>query len=91
MKTLKLNMYSDAGHGWLRIPKKLFNTLDQQLSSYSFYNDSYVYAEEDCDLPRVMNAIEAKGITVIITQVFVKNYSHIRNMDRCNFAVKGNT
>lgn len=44
--------YSDPGHGWLKVPRKLLQELgiDDEISSYSYQRSDYVYIEEDCDL-----------------------------------------
>ena len=52
MKAIKTVFYSDPGHGWLRVPKKILVELGIQdkISSFSYMKGQYVYLEEDADL-----------------------------------------
>jgi hypothetical protein len=45
--------YSDAGHGWLRVPRNWLYLLKvgHRISSWSYEGGDWVYLEEDCDFP----------------------------------------
>ena len=47
----KFEFFSDNGHGWLKVPKKLILELGiaDKISHYSYERSAYVYLEEDCD------------------------------------------
>jgi len=58
----KFNFYSDPGHGWLKVSKKLIQQLgiEDQITTYSYMRNDFVYLEEDCDASTFINAYEAK-------------------------------
>lgn len=45
------HFYSDAGHGWLKVPYKdiVDLNIENDITEYSFKKGKYVYLEEDCD------------------------------------------
>ena len=47
----KFTFYSDAGHGWLKVPKALILELGiaDKISHFSYERSDSVYLEEDCD------------------------------------------
>jgi len=56
LNTLTLRFHSDAGHGWLEVPKHEVQSLGIKPSRYSYQNNGNFYLEEDCD---AMNFIQA--------------------------------
>ena len=50
--------FSDAGHGWLRVPMAELRTLGiaDSISPYSYREGGDAYLEEDCDLARFAKA-----------------------------------
>jgi hypothetical protein len=54
--------YSDAGHGWLEVPKALIKELGiaEEISGYSYERGLYVYLEEDCDFSVFARALPEK-------------------------------
>jgi len=44
-------MYSDAGHGWLKVPNALLYELmlGDKISGFSYMNATHSFLEEDCD------------------------------------------
>ena len=66
MRSLTLNFYTDPGHGWAKVNKKVLNDLGiaEQISAYSYQRGDFAYLEEDCDLARLMAAAAAAGVTV---------------------------
>ena len=48
-KCEEIEWHADAGHAWLRIPRPLFAESQVIPSRYSYYDDIFVYLEEDAD------------------------------------------
>jgi len=48
----KFKFHSDAGHGWLEVPRSEIEKLgiEKEISHYYYQNGNSVYLEEDCDL-----------------------------------------
>lgn len=82
---MKLNMYNDPGHGWLRVPRSLLIELGirDKITSYSYMRlkGDYVYLEEDQDLSTFINAMKEAGKTVEYKDSHTNNQSKIRNYD----------
>lgn len=59
MKAIKTVFYSDPGHGWLRVPKKILAELgiEDKISGFSYMKGKYVYLEEDADLDLFAKAV----------------------------------
>lgn len=58
-KPLKLHVYSDSGHGWVRVAREeleCFGLLGK-VSAYSYQRGSWVYLEEDSDAPLLFKAL----------------------------------
>ena len=66
METIKLKFYSDPGHGWAAVKRKLLEDLGllDKISTFSYQKGKTVYLEEDCDLSTLTSALSMKGITV---------------------------
>lgn len=67
---MKLNVYSDPGHGWAAVPLRLLERLQllDAITPYSYLRGRYAYLEEDCDLDRFMSAVQAAGLSVEFCQ-----------------------
>ena len=61
---MKFNSYSDPGHGWTRVPRKLLDKLgiEDKITPYSRQRGDYAYLEEDCDLALFCSTLRARGI-----------------------------
>jgi hypothetical protein len=59
---MQVIIYSDSGHGWAKVERKLVDQLQLSISSYSYQRGAYVYLEEDCDLSKFCVAYD-KPIT----------------------------
>ena len=84
MKTLTLNYYQDAGHGWVKVKLSLLQRLGiaEQISTYSYMKKDNVYLEEDCDLDRLYNALDNAGITLKLKSFVAREKrSKIRSYD----------
>lgn len=86
-KLIKITVYSDPGHAWGRVRRSLLIDLgiDGQVSLFSFKKGSWAYLEEDCDLPKLLKALEARGITFLIKEKIGNSPSKIRSYDRYTF------
>lgn len=78
---MKFNLYSDPGHGWLKVPKKLIKKLNlqEEISIFSYIRGDHVYLEEDSDLAKFMNAMKKAGKTVEFREYHANKSSRIRN------------
>ena len=67
IKKLTLRFLSDPGHGWLKVNRKVIQTLGQfDISGYSYQRGPWVFLEEDCDAAKVVDALRTQGATVKI-------------------------
>ena len=81
MKNLKLNYFTDPGHGWVSV--KLQTLIDlgiaDKVSYYSYMRGSSAYLEEDCDLGLLFATCDSKGITIDLNTKHTNNRSPIRS------------
>ena len=79
--TIKLLSYSDAGHGWLRVPHKMLAKLgiSAQITPFSYMRTEYAYLEEDQDMTTFMLAMERAGKKVEFVHRNTDRQSRIRN------------
>ena len=63
IKPFKLVYYSDPGHGWVRVPRRLILELgiENEISSFSYMNSKFIYLEEDSDASIFAEALIAQG------------------------------
>ena len=61
-KTLKYHLYADPKHAWLKVSSKTIKQLDlqDQISSHSYITGSFLFLEEDIDMPLFIQAWENK-------------------------------
>mgnify|MGYP003143014551 CR=1 FL=1 len=54
--------YTDPGHGWLQVPRRMLTELgiDGDVTSFSYEGGDYVYLEEDCDAGTFVRAYQDK-------------------------------
>jgi hypothetical protein len=84
VKTIKFKFYSDPGHGWLAVKRKLVDQymVGDEVTCYSYMNGKTVYLEEDYDAPRFLEKIKAAGFVVEIEhKMNATNASPIRRYD----------
>ena len=64
MKTFK--KYSDPGHGWLAVKRKLLTDLGiaDKITSYSYQRGATVYLEEDCDATTFIEAYGRENMNI---------------------------
>lgn len=79
---MKLDFYSDPGHGWLCVPLELLNWMGllDQITTYSYMRGGNAYLEEDRDASTFIGACKAMGIPLTFRErVCRERYSRIRN------------
>lgn len=83
---MKLNAYSDPGHGWAAVPLALLQRLDllDRITPYSYMRGKYAYLEEDCDMSTFMAAAQAAGLVVEFRQ-WVSGYRRSRIRNYCSY------
>lgn len=56
--------YSDPGHGWVAMKRKLIESLGlmNKITHFSYWKGDTVYLEEDLDAPTVLDALTKSGI-----------------------------
>lgn len=79
--TKTYTMYSDPGHGWLKVTKADLAKLGitDKVSSYSYMRGNYAYLEEDCDASLFLNTLEATGVVIKVKESFSNKSSRIRS------------
>ena len=80
-KPITRHFYQDGGHGWLKVSRKELIVLgiDQEITTYSYAKDEFVFLEEDCDLETfivALNKIEVELKYIIHTS---SRASKVRN------------
>jgi hypothetical protein len=81
MKNLKLNYFTDPGHGWVSV--KLQTLIDlgiaDKISTYSYIRGKSAYLEEDCDLGLLFKECDSRGVKIALTTKHTNNRSPIRS------------
>ena len=83
MNTKQFKFYSDAGHGWIAVPKKLLNELgiSNQISGFSYESKGgkIAYLEEDADASLFAKTYKEKfGKLPDVEEIYHGNNSPIR-------------
>lgn len=80
-KALKLNYFTDPGHGWVSVKIDLLKKLGiaDKISSYSYMRGVSAYLEEDCDLSLLYSACDSQAITIELTAKHTNKRSAIRS------------
>lgn len=83
MKSKTYDIYSDGGHGWLKVKRIELCELGitTEISHCSFQRGEFVYLEEDGDMAAFVNAQEKRGVKVIYREHFSNKSSKIRNYE----------
>jgi hypothetical protein len=67
----KFDFLSDPGHGWIKVPRALINSLGiaANISRYSYQRGEFAYLEEDRDLSVFFNAYRERfGIDPVMRE-----------------------
>lgn len=87
MKTLSFNCYSDPGHGWIKVSRKVLTKLNiaDKVTAFSYERGDHVYLEEDCDASLLIQALELKGIKPVFKHTNTNKSSKIRSYNSYYF------
>lgn len=63
MSKIAVHVFADPGHAWAAVPVAELVKLGiaHEISLFSYRRRDMAYIEEDCDLPRYLRALEARG------------------------------
>jgi len=81
---MRLNFYSDPGHGWLAVPLPLLERLGllDKITAYSYMRGMLAHLEEDCDASIFLKVAREAGIVVTFREHNCREkHSRIRNYD----------
>jgi hypothetical protein len=81
MRTLKLNYFTDPGHGWVSVKLETLKTLGiaGKISGYSYMRGASAYLEEDCDLAALFAVCDSQGIKIELQTKHTNKHSPIRS------------
>ena len=81
---MKIKFYSDPGHGWGAVKRKVLDELGiaHKITTCSYQKGGTVYLEEDCDLSTLVAALGKKGVTVTYEEKHTEGRHPIRSYDR---------
>jgi len=84
MNKIKLKFYSDPGHGWVAVKRKIVYDMDLagKTSQYSYQRGNTVYLEEDCDASLLVEALRERGIEIALEENITDKTSPIRSYER---------
>ena len=84
MKIFTVTIYSDPGHAWAKCKRSVLNNLGiaNKVSAYSYQRSDYVYLEEDCDYPLLVDALRQRNTRIKCVERSSSNSSRIRRYDR---------
>jgi alcohol dehydrogenase YqhD (iron-dependent ADH family) len=76
------NFIHDAGHGWIKVDKNFFNSLNilNKISSYSYQDEDNYFLEEDCDAYVFVEALKNKNINFSFNERIFNGYCFVRNL-----------
>ena len=82
--TLKIKIYTDPGHGWGAVKRKVLFDLGiaEKITPYSYQKGDTVYLEEDCDLTTLTTAASARGIWIEQVEKHTPGRSPIRGYEQ---------
>jgi len=60
----------DPGHGWLEVPQE--DAKGIRFSKYSPRRNGNIYLEEDCDAPKFLEIMKARGVEIEIVDKYVE-------------------
>ena len=84
MKTFTVIIYSDPGHAWAKCRREVLSNLGiaNKVSAYSYQRNDYVYLEEDCDYPLLVEALKQRNTRIKCVERSSSNSSRIRSYER---------
>jgi len=82
---IHLIFYSGPSHGWLRVPKAIaleyHRCPGRNISAFSYFDEDYIYFEEDCDAPRFLDWIQTTDKKYELLTNNIEDESFIRNKE----------
>ena len=84
-KVIKIKVYSDPGHAWGAVKRKVIDELGiaDKITSYSYQKGGTVYLEEDLDLATLVDALKRRAVFYKFEEKnSAHRYSPIRNYMR---------
>lgn len=83
-KTFTIIVYTDAGHGWGKVKRKVLENLGiaPDVSSYSYQYKDNVYLEEDCDLSLLLQRLHSDSVAVKFVYKHTDGYSRVKSYER---------
>ena len=81
---MRLDFFSDPGHGWLKVKRKLLFKfhLHTSITRCSYQYGEYVYLEEDLDAQLLLRTLEDNDIAFQIREHNTNRTSRIRGYER---------
>ena len=79
-QTLEIDLISDSGHAWLKIPKSL--SFDLDYSECSYQDAKNLYLEEDRDLGLFIEELEKHDIKYSYKEIIYNNECFVRDLMR---------
>ena len=79
--TMKVKYYTDPGHGWIAVKRKVLEQFMpySDVTCFSHVKGKTVYLEEDYDASRFLDAVRARGIAVIFENRYTDRTHPIRS------------
>ena len=80
---IKLKYYTDPGHGWVAVKRKMLieNGVLNRITPFSYQKGDTVYLEEDCDASTLITVLATKGLVIQYVNKHTNNRSPIRNYE----------
>ena len=82
----KFRHHNDPGHGWAEVPIALVNelALAPLISEYSYIalDGATAYLEEDCDVSKLLRALEARGDSYEFDDIYMHSECFVRSLPR---------
>ncbi|NDH66864.1 MAG: hypothetical protein EBY22_02945 [Gammaproteobacteria bacterium] len=81
---LKLQFFTDPGHGWIKVKKTDLVKLGiaDKISPYSYMRTDFAYLEEDCDASLYLGALKQRGIEFQLLNLPSSGNSRVRSYQR---------
>ena len=85
IKKVTLIHFTDPGHGWLKVPKRVMRALHKQfsikdrISVYSKTRGDFVYLEQDRDAGYILSKLDRFGVKINIHERHTNKQSKIRS------------
>lgn len=84
MKRFHIIIYSDPGHAWGKVKRKVLDNLGiaDKVTAFSYQFNDNVYLEEDCDLSLLLGELRKHNTKVVFTEKHTERRSKIRSYQR---------